>query len=65
VRQILEEARRMRLVYVFAVTTSSPAAEFFERNGFEAVPHRAIPAAKWRDYDPERLARAHAFRVDL
>jgi len=65
VRHILEEARQMRLASVFAVTTSAPAAEFFERSGFAAVAHRDVPAAKWQDYDPERRARARAFRVEL
>jgi amino-acid N-acetyltransferase len=65
VRHILEEARQMRLASVFAVTTSAPAAEFFEKTGFAAVAHGDVPATKWQDYDPERRVRARAFRVEL
>jgi amino-acid N-acetyltransferase len=65
VRHIVEEARRMRLASVFAVTTSQPAAEFFARSGFDAASEDDVPAAKWSDYDPERRARARVFTVDL
>ena len=47
---------------VTAVTTSDRVASFFERNGFERVPADVIPAEKWRDYDPERRARAVCLR---
>ena len=46
---------------VFAVTVSDVAAAFFDRKGFDEVPHDQIPRAKWAGYDPERRAQARAF----
>lgn len=65
IRHLVEEARRMRLASVFAVTTSERAAEFFSRSGFEAVGAERVPASKWAGYDPERRARARVFRLEL
>jgi amino-acid N-acetyltransferase len=50
---------------VFAVTTSDRVAGFFERNGFRRIGAEAVPAEKWRDYDPERRTRAHCLRRSL
>jgi amino-acid N-acetyltransferase len=47
---------------VTAVTTSDRVAVFFERYGFERVPADEIPAEKWRNYDPDRRARALCLR---
>ena len=58
---LLEQAAGLGLDAVFAVTVSDAAAAFFERKGFEEVPHEAIPSAKWAGYDPDRLRRARAF----
>jgi N-acetylglutamate synthase-like GNAT family acetyltransferase len=57
VRFALERARERGVAYVFACTTSDRVVGFFERQGFRRVSAAKIPAAKWRDYDPER--RAH------
>jgi amino-acid N-acetyltransferase len=55
-------ARELGCRTVTAVTTSDRVASFFERNEFERVPADVIPAEKWRDYDPERRARAVCLR---
>jgi amino-acid N-acetyltransferase len=58
---LLEQAAGLGLDAVFAVTVSDAAAAFFERKGFEEVPHASIPSAKWAGYDPDRLRLARAF----
>jgi amino-acid N-acetyltransferase len=57
-----ERARELGCRCVIAVTTSDRVAGFFARNGFERVGPEAIPAEKWRDYDPARRARALCLR---
>jgi len=61
----VERARDRGCRYVFACTTSGRVAEFFEREGFARVAADAIPAEKWRDYDPVRRARVVCLRRDL
>lgn len=63
-KRLVAEARARKMGYVFAVTTSDRAAKFFARNGFRAVDPDDVPAEKWADYDPARLARARVFRLD-
>ncbi len=58
-------ARDLGLAYVFACTTTERVVGFFERNGFRSVPPDAVPAAKWRDYDPARRASVRCLRRDL
>ncbi len=53
--RLLTEATGLGLAYVFACTTDANAAAFFARHGFEKVARSAVPAAKWRGYDPTRL----------
>lgn len=60
-----ERARELGCRSVIAVTTSDRVVGFFERSGFERVGPDQIPAEKWRDYDPERRARAHCLRREL
>lgn len=62
---LLTEAQRRGLVYVFATTIDTRAAQFFERIGFTRVGHDAVPAAKWRGYDVRRRSRAVVFRREL
>jgi len=61
----LEEAGRAGLTRVFACTTSERVVAFFERNGFARVGAEALPAEKWRDYDPERRARLFCLARDV
>jgi amino-acid N-acetyltransferase len=51
--------------YTFACTTSERVVGFFERQGFARVGADAVPASKWRGYDPRRRARAVCLRRDL
>jgi len=60
-----ELARERRCEAVTAVTTSDRVVAFFERHGFERGAADEIPAEKWRDYDPERRARARCRRRRL
>jgi len=57
VRFALEEAGRRGFDRVFACTTSGPVERFFERHGFRVVDAEALPAARWRGYDPARRAK--------
>ncbi len=61
----LDLASQRSCTYVFACTTSERVVGFFERQGFERVAGEAVPAAKWRGYDPERRARAVCLRREL
>jgi amino-acid N-acetyltransferase len=65
VRRLLEEARALRLEYVFAVTTADRAVQFFRREGFRDVSGSTVPATKWADYEPERRGRARVLRREL
>jgi amino-acid N-acetyltransferase len=65
VAHALAEAEQRALAYVFACTVSERVGAFFERNGFRAVTQDEIPAAKWRDYDPERRDRVYCYRREL
>ena len=40
-------------------------ARFFERHGFRSVEPDAVPAAKWKDYDPARRERVCCLRIDV
>ncbi|GEL94584.1 GNAT family N-acetyltransferase [Cellulomonas composti] len=62
---LVERARSAGLRAVFAVTVSDDASAFFRRRGFREVSRDAVPAVKWRGYDPERLARARCFWQDV
>ena len=65
VREILTEARKRRLRYVFACTSEERAALFFERLKFRAVGPDQIAPPKWRGYDQSRIARLRIFRYDF
>jgi N-acetylglutamate synthase-like GNAT family acetyltransferase len=65
IRFAVEQARGSRHRYVFACTTSERVASFFETHGFRAVEGDAIPAEKWRSYDPARRQRLRCLRHDL
>jgi amino-acid N-acetyltransferase len=65
VKEILNEARSRPLSYAFACTAQDRAGEFFARLKFRRVSPQEIPPAKWRGYDPARMARLHIFRYDL
>lgn len=62
---LCEVARERKYSCVFACTTSERVAGFFERNAFVRVGAEAIPAEKWRDYDPARRERVLCLRRDL
>jgi|GEM_PF-243763 len=62
VDRLLAEAERRGLAYVFAVTIDERARQFFERLGFGRVDPEALPAAKWKGYDPARRESVVAFR---
>ena len=65
VRELLEQAARQGLRYVFACAVDEHAQQFFEREGFARVGPEAVPAAKWKGYDARRRARVSVFRYDL
>ncbi|HEY2388229.1 MAG TPA: GNAT family N-acetyltransferase [Candidatus Binatia bacterium] len=64
VEQMKNEGRRLGLAYLFASTTQERVGQFFERQGFRAVPSVEVPAAKWLDYDPARKAAVRVYRFD-
>ncbi len=64
VKRLLADARRRKMAYVFAVTTSERAAKFFARHDFEEAAVGEIPPEKWLEYDPARRARARVFRLE-
>jgi len=61
----MDEAARLGLARVFACTTSERVVAFFERHGFGRVGVDALPAEKWRAYDPERRARISCVARDV
>jgi len=63
--RLFSEATRLGLDYVFACTTDANAAAFFTRHGFGEVARSAVPAAKWRGYDPTRLRSVTVLKHDL
>ena len=65
VSRLLAEALQRGLSYVFACAVDQRAKLFFARQGFERVPGRSVPAAKWVGYDGRRRARVACFRRDL
>lgn len=65
VARVVADARAAALAYVFACTTEERAQAFFERQAFRRVDHAAVPAAKWVDYDPKRMAQLAIYRFDL
>ncbi len=65
VKEVMEEARSRMLRYVFACTTEERAARFFSRLGFRRAAPRDVAPAKWRGYDPARMAQLHIFRYEL
>jgi amino-acid N-acetyltransferase len=65
VREVLSEARARKLRYVFACTSEEHAARFFRRLKFRRVGPKDVPAAKWRDYNRERMRRLSIFRVEM
>lgn len=58
---LLEVCRTRGIANLFAVTVSSDAAEFFIKRSFVEVGHHDVPAAKWEDYDADRLESARCF----
>jgi len=65
VGEVLKEAGARRLRYVFACTSEERAARFFERLKFRKVEPQEVTPAKWRGYDPGRIARLSIFRYDF
>lgn len=65
VREVLREAHKRRLRYVFACTSEEHAAAFFKRLKFRKVGAADVPPAKWRDYNRDRIARLSIFRIEL
>lgn len=65
VAALCQVAREREYSCVFACTTSERVAGLFERNAFRRVDPGAIPAEKWRGYDPARRARLLCLRRDL
>jgi N-acetylglutamate synthase-like GNAT family acetyltransferase len=63
--EVLKEARTRRLRYVFACTSEERAARFFERLKFRKVEPAEVAPAKWRGYDPARIAHLSIFRYDF
>jgi N-acetylglutamate synthase-like GNAT family acetyltransferase len=61
----IESGCASRLTYLFACTTSERVERFFERCGFRRVDRSQLPAAKWKDYPPERLERVRCMRREL
>lgn len=61
----LRRAREQDLRFVYACTTFDRVGRFFERQGFRAVDHDAVPAEKWYGYDQQRRARIRCYRIDL
>jgi amino-acid N-acetyltransferase len=65
VAALCQIARERNYSCVFACTTSERVAGLFERNAFQRVDPDAIPAEKWRDYDPSRRGRVLCLRREL
>jgi N-acetylglutamate synthase-like GNAT family acetyltransferase len=65
VAALCQVARDRGYVSVFACTTRERVAGLFERHAFERVDLGAIPAEKWRDYDPVRRERVICVRREL
>ncbi len=65
VHEVLKEAQARKLYYVFACTSEEYAARFFKRLKFRKVSPQDVPAAKWRDYNRERIGRLSIFRIEL
>lgn len=65
INEVLREAGARRLRYVFACTTSERAGHFFERLKFRKAAPDEVASAKWRGYDPTRVARLNIFRADI
>jgi len=65
VSRLLAEAVKRGLAFVFACAVDERAKLFFARQGFERVPTRSVPAAKWLGYDERRRARVACYRRDL
>jgi len=63
--RVVNEARAEGLAYLFAVTTERRAQLFFERSGFVRVEPSDVPAAKWENYDAQRLASVFVYRLSL
>jgi amino-acid N-acetyltransferase len=57
--------RERSLAYLFACTTQERVGQFFERQGFRAIPQSEAPAAKWVGYDAERRRGLLCFKLDL
>lgn len=62
---LVARAAALGLGALFAVTVSDDAAAFFTRRGFREVGPESVPSAKWRDYDPARLAVVRCFWRDV
>jgi hypothetical protein len=62
---LLPEAMQRGLSYVFACAVDERAKLFFARQGFERVPGRSVPAAKWVGYDDRRRVPRRVLPRDL
>lgn len=59
------EGRSRGLAYLFACTTQERVGQFFERQGFHAIPQSEAPPAKWMGYDDARRRGVACYRFDL
>jgi amino-acid N-acetyltransferase len=61
----VERARGQGCSEIFACTTSERVVSFFERHHFKRVGPEALPAEKWRGYDPARREVVQCLTRDL
>ena len=57
--------RERGLAYLFACTTQERVGQFFERQGFRAIPQAEAPPAKWVGYEEARRRGVTCYRLDL
>jgi len=62
---MVSEGKRQGFGYIFACTNQQGAQRLFLRHGFRRVDPGAVPAEKWRGYDPARLEQIRIYRRDL
>jgi amino-acid N-acetyltransferase len=62
---MIAEGEQRGFAYLFATTTQEGAQRLFERHGFHRVTPEDVPAAKWREYDPERKRQIIVYRREL
>lgn len=63
VAHAVERAEDLGLRGIFACTTSERVADFFGRQGFDAVAADQLPEAKWKGYDLTRRGKLRCLRL--